>query len=75
MSESFNNLKENLLRIMWAKDYTIWEMSVQCDISTSELEKIIGGKHKDIYLSTLERISNSLEVPIADLIGQKGGVT
>lgn len=67
-----DNLKENLLYIMGMKDYTVLEMSIQCDISKRELQKIIGRNCKGIHISTLERISNSLEVPASDLIGQKG---
>ena len=73
MSRCIDNLKENLLHIMEVKDYTVFEMSVQCDISMRELQKIIGRNCKGIHLSTLERISKSLEMPISDLIEQKGG--
>lgn len=72
-----DKLRDKLLDIMGAADYTMKEMSQKCNISERKLSEIINREPKGLCFSTLVRISDSLCIPISDLIGcenlQKGG--
>lgn len=70
MSKNLDNLRDNLLYIMGAEDYNIQEMSERCGISKRKLCEIINKESKGLNFSTLEKISNSLKIPISDLIGE-----
>lgn len=50
------NLRNEILKTLEAKNITYLEFSLMCDISYENLCKIISGKNHDIKLSTLLKI-------------------
>lgn len=73
MSEHMKAIKDNLLAYAGKKNYPNYRMAMECNISPSEFEQIIYGKKKEIFLSTVIRISNELKIPITVLIGIEKG--
>ena len=70
MDEYMKSLRDKLLYIIGAEDYTYREMAVQCGISERKLEEIINRRTpKGLHFSTLVRMSEYLDIPISELIG------
>lgn len=75
MEQYMKALRDKLLYIMGAEDYSLREMSVQCGISKRKLCEIIYAEKKGIRLDTLVRISENLGMSVPELLAaQKGGV-
>lgn len=62
------NLSENLFYIMRQKNFTIKQMSIECDVSLRKMCEIIYREDKGLRLSTLESISDRIGIPISALI-------
>lgn len=69
MSRYIKVLRDNIIHIMGLEEYTVKEMADKCGISKGKLEDILYRKEKGLTLDTLERISNTMQIPISLLIG------
>lgn len=61
-------LREELYAIMGKNDWTLKRLSIECDISYRELQKILYNQAKDIRLSTLNKISEGTGKPISSFV-------
>lgn len=68
MEEYMKAIRDKLLYIMGAEEYTNAEMAQKCGISKRKLEEIIYGEKKGIYLETLYRISKNTKISISELL-------
>ena len=56
MEECMKVLRETLFHLMNRNNWNITELSIQCGVSTRTMCSILNREHKDIKLSTLDRI-------------------
>lgn len=68
MEDCMKNIKENLYCIMGKNDWNFTELAIQCDTPYRTLQSLFYGERKDPRLSTILRMSESLNIPVSSLI-------
>lgn len=63
-------LRNQILKEMNSKDWSITRLSVECGISARELSYILSGKKEGLRFSTLVKISDGIGKPVSFLIGE-----
>lgn len=75
MEERMKALREHLLLYGASENKANWEVALDCDISSSELDKILYGDRKNIYLETALKIAEGTKTPLEKIFENvKGGV-
>lgn len=64
-------LRNNIFVILKQRDWTAVHLAVLCEISYPTLLDILAGKRKNIWFSTVVKISEGTGVPISALIDEK----
>lgn len=68
-SEILNAVSRRLYEIANENDWSLGKLAIQCGVSYKELYYIMYSKRDNITLSTLVKISQNLNEPLANLIG------
>ena len=73
MKEHMKALRDHILMYESREQKTHMETCIDCDISLSELDKIIGNKAKGIYLETAFKIADGTKTTLDGIFGLTGG--
>lgn len=62
-------LREHVYAKMRQRNWTLLHMSVACGVSVPTLNSILAKKNSNVSLSTILKISEEINIPVAKLIG------